>query len=849
MQNILRLIILLTLSVGISAAQAQKKDSVKVFTKVDTAKAKKPAVADAKDKKIDKIKPYREVITDKAVSDDGVFTVHKVEEKYYFEIPDKALKKEFLVVSRLTKAGAGMRSGNTGYAGDQIGENLIAFEKGPQDKIFIRSISYADYARDSTSAMYNSVMRNNIQAIIHAFDIKAYGKDKKSSVIDVTSLVNGDSDLVSFDNSRRRSFRVGGFQSDKSFINFVKSYPTNIEINATKTFTKSSGGAPPPPGSASEAPAADNGNYTVEINSSFVLLPEDKMQPRYYDPRVGYFSVGYTDFDLDPQGVKRVSLIKRWRLEPKPQDLDKYKRGELVEPAKPIVFYIDPATPKKWIPYLIQGVNDWQKAFERAGFKNAIYAKLPDPKTDPEWNLADARFSAIVYKPSDVPNASGPSISDPRTGEILESHINWYHNVMLLLRNWYFVQAAPNDPRARKLEFDDKLMGELIRFVSSHEVGHTLGLRHNFGASASVPVEKLRDRNYLAKYGHTPSIMDYARFNYVAQPEDRVGDLGLMPRIGDYDEWAIEWGYRRFPNLQTPEAEKPKLNAWVVSKLKNPRLWFGTETNPLDPRSQSEQVGDDAMVAGGYGVKNLERIVNNLQKWTTKPSEDYAQMSMMYNQVTLQFSRYLGHAAKYIGGRMETPKTVEQNGPVFEVVPAAQQREALNFLSSQIFETPHWLIDSDVFNKTGNTPISVVEKLQDDVLDRILSPIVLQSMYQSESLDQKGYQLQDYLAELKAKIFNGTTPDLYRRNLQRNYLDTMMRHLGGASVGSATANAGAAMTVANPSASNSDIGAIVRGILTDLRRELSSNIPDDKLTQYHNADLVYRLSKVLDVKK
>lgn len=847
MLNKIQLLTFLFLILSINSYSGQVKDSVKAKSKTDTVKVEKPAVNGGKDKKIDKIKPYGEVITDKALSDEGVFTVHKVDDKYYFEIPDKALKKEFLVVSRLTKAGAGMRSGTIGYAGDQIGENLIAFEKGPQDKIFIRSISYADYAQDSTSAMYSSVMRNNIQAIIYAFDIKAYSKDQKSSVIDVTSLVTGDNELVSFEGLQRRNFRVGSFQSDKSFVNYIKSYPTNIEINATKTFTKSAGYTPSgQTPSATPATAENSGNYTVEINSSFVLLPENKMQSRYYDPRVGYFAVGYTDFDLNPQGVKRVSLIKRWRLEPKPQDMEKYKRGELVEPAKPIVFYIDPATPKKWIPYLMQGVNDWQKAFEKAGFKNAIYAKLPDAKTDPDWNIADARFSAIVYKPSDVPNASGPSISDPRTGEILESHINWYHNVMQLLRNWYFIQAAPNDPRARQLEFDDSLMGELIRFVSSHEVGHSLGLRHNFGASSTVPVENLRDRNFLVKYGHTPSIMDYARFNYVAQPEDHVGNLGLMPRIGDYDEWAINWGYRRFPNLDTPEKEKEKLNTWVVQELKNPRLWFGTETNPLDPRSQSEQVGDNAMLAGRYGIKNLSRIVENLQKWTTRPHEDYTQLSAMYDQVVQQFSRYLGHVSKYIGGKMETPKTVEQKGPVYEAVPAAQQREALDFLSQEIFNTPRWLIDTEVLKKTGNTPVAVVERLQNEVLDRILSPMVLQSLYQSESADANAYQLQNYLEELKDRIFNTTTPDIYRRNLQRNYIDTMTRLLGGNTF-STFGSVGALPAYAN-SAGNSDVAALVRGIMTQIRVELNAGEPGDKMTQYHNADLVYRLSKVLDIK-
>jgi len=446
-------------------SQEKEKDSTTAVKK-DTAVVKKD------DKKKSLIKPFKEIITDKAVSDQGVFTVHKVDDKYYFEIPDAMLKKEFLLVTRLTKAAAGMRSGTSGYAGDQIGQQVIAFEKGPKDKILLRSISHVDYAKDSTSQMYNSVTRNNVQSIIKSFDVKAYGVKNNSSVIEVTDVLNSDNELTSFAVWSKDSYRVGTFQKDMSFVNFVKSFPTNIEINTTKTFARTLG-APVTPAIPGRPAPKISGNYTVEINSSFVLLPENKMQARYFDPRVGYFTVGYTDFDLDPQGVKRISLVKRWRLEPKPQDLEKYNKGELVEPAKPIVFYIDPATPKKWVPYLMQGVNDWQKAFEKAGFKNAIVAKIPDPKADPEWSLEDARFSAIVYKPSDVPNASGPSIADPRTGEILESHINWYHNVMLLLRNWYFVQASPNDERARKMEFDEKLMGELIRFVSSHEVGHT----------------------------------------------------------------------------------------------------------------------------------------------------------------------------------------------------------------------------------------------------------------------------------------------------------------------------------------------------------------------------------------
>ena len=839
MKNVLNLFCALSLMMSASAF-SQQKDSVKVDVKAkkDTVNTAKP-----KDKKPEKIQPFEKVITSKAVSDEGIITVHKVEDKYYFEIPDKALKKEFLVVTRLTKAGAEMRMGTVGYAGDQISQNVISFEKGPNDKVFLRSISYVDYAKDSTSAMYKTVMRNNVNAIEQAFDIKAFGKEKNSTVIDVTDFINADNDVVSFDTRFKKGFRVGAFQKDKSFVNFVKSFPTNIEINTTKTYNRSAGEVSPIPG----APKPEvSGNYTVEVNSSIILLPENKMQARYFDPRVGYFTVGYTDFDENPQGVERVSLVKRWRLEPKAKDLEKYKRGELVEPEKPIVFYIDPLTPKKWIPYLIQGVNDWQKAFEKAGFKNAIYAKVPNAKEDPEWSLEDARFSAIVYKPSDVPNASGPSIADPRTGEILESHINWYHNVMKLLNDWYFVQASPNDPRARKVDFDDELMGQLIRFVSSHEVGHTLGLRHNFGSSSTVPVENLRNKAWLKANGHTPSIMDYARFNYVAQPEDNVGEAGLMPRIGDYDDWAIEWGYRRFYNYNSPEKEKAHLNKWVMEKLQNPRLWFGTETNPYDPRSQSEQVGDNPMIAGKYGVKNLQRIMENIEAWSTKPNEDYSSLNNRFTQVSGQFTRYLGHVSKYIGGVKETPKMVEQKGAIYELVSKSEQKEALKFLSENVFTTPNWLLKTSVLTKIDKSPVEVVENLQKTVLNRVLSEGVLNKLYEGESLDANAYAVYDYLQDIKNSVFSelksSSKIDIYRRNLQKNFVETLIARTQ-ASKPSTGRNA---ETISD----NSDVKSLTRGVLREIKADASKNAQNaqDAVTKYHLEDLVYRIDKALEVK-
>ncbi|MCF1714282.1 zinc-dependent metalloprotease [Flavihumibacter sp. RY-1] len=794
-------------------------------------------------------KPYKDVITSKAVSDEGLLTVHKVEDKYYFEIPDKVLGRDILVVNRLSKAAAGMRNFFFGYAGDKIGDNVIRFEKGPNNKVFLRLISFDEMAGDSTASMYKAVANSNIQPIAQSFDIAAFGADSTGVVLDVTSFLNSDNEILNFEGSAKRTFRIGNYQADKSYISSVKSFPINTEIKTVKTYGRSAGATPGAP----PAMAPPSGSYTVEINSSMMLLPEKPMQPRYYDERVGFFTRRYVDFEKNPQGVESVSMVTRWRLEPKEEDVEKYKRGELVEPKKPIIFYIDPATPKKWVPYLIQGVNDWQAAFEKAGFKNAIFAKEA-PVNDPEWSLEDARYSAIVYKPSDVPNASGPHEHDPRSGEILESHINWYHNVMQLLRNWYFVQASPNDPRARAPQFDDKLMGELIRFVSSHEVGHTLGLRHNFGSSSSTPVEKLRDKKWLEENGHTPSIMDYARFNYVAQPEDNVGEKGLFPRIGDYDKWAIEWGYKWYPQAKSAEEEKPILNALTIERLKDKRLWFGRETNPDDPRSQNEDLGDNSMKASTYGIKNLQRIIPNLQAWTKEPNENYETLSTLYNEVVTQFNRYVGHVSKNIGGVMETPKTVEQAGAVYEIVSREQQKEAMDFLNKQVFTTPTWLLDQQIFAKTGNTGTAVVNRLQDAALGRLLSAGTINKLLNAEAtMGTKTYTLNDMMTDLRRSIFTELPTrkpiDIYRRNLQKNMVERLLTFLKPAT---APASLGGGITISfGPTISrNSDALSYARGTLRSLQTEIRTALPSytDTATRYHLQDLLDRINDGLTAK-
>ncbi|MES1220619.1 MAG: zinc-dependent metalloprotease [Bacteroidota bacterium] len=799
-------------------------------------------------------KPYKEVITDKAKTDDGLFKVHKIEDKYFFEIPDSLMNRDILVVNRISKAAAGMRVGGFfGYAGDQIGQNVIRFQKGPNNKVFLLNISFAEYAKDSTSPMFTAVNNSNIQPIAAAFDIKSLGKDSTGVVIEVTDYINGDNDILHFNSGLKTNLRLASIQADKSYIVGVKSYPINVEIKTVKTYSRT----PAPPAGGGFGGGAAPGNMTVELNSSLVLLPKTPMQARYFDRRVGYFTVGYTDYDANPQGVESISLAKRWRLEPKDEDMEKYKRGELVEPKKPIVYYIDPATPKKWIPYLIQGVNDWQASFEKAGFKNAIMAKLaPTWKEDSTWSLDDARNSAIVYKPSDIANASGPSISDPRSGEIMESHINWYHNVMQLIHDWYMIQTAPNDPKARKMLYDDELMGQLIRFVSSHEVGHTLGLRHNFGSSSTVPVENLRNKAWVEANGHTPSIMDYARFNYVAQPEDNISQTGLFPRIGDYDNWAIQWGYSLFPQFKSPEEEQGYLNKWVIEKLKNHRLWFGDgELNQDDPRNQSEDLSDDVIKASLYGIKNLKRIVPNLLEWTKEDNKDYQSLDEVFRQLTGQFSRYMIHVARNVGGIYLTPKTVEEAGVLYENEPKAKQKDAVAFLNSQLFATPTWLIDNSIYDRTGGSPITTIGTIQDNALNRLFNNSTLNKLIQAEAKDgAQSYTITELFSDVKKGIWGELVSkksiDVYRRNLQKSYVIILDRLLNPQSSNAVISGPGVTITLSS-SNDKSDIRSVVRAHLSALKNEVNAAAAaiSDPMSKYHLQDVSKRIDKALNPKE
>ena len=795
-------------------------------------------------------KPYDKVITDKAVTHKGLFNVHKVEDKWYFEIPDSLMNREMMVTTRYSKTAGG---GGV-YAGEMENEQTIVWEKGPNKNVFLRVVTVISIA-DSTHEIYKAVSNSNLNPIAESFEIKAYGKDTSSVVIDVTDFFKGDNQPVSLGAFTKKRFNLSGQVSDRSYISNINTYPINTEVKVVRTFNSTPSFSPssaPGPFPSTTFPAAyATGAVTFEMNNSFILLPKVPMQKRLYDPRVGFFADDFEQYEDDQQKVRNEIFIVRWRLEPKDEDVEKWKRGELVEPKKPIVYYIDPATPKKWRPYLIQGINDWQAAFEKAGFKNAIMGKEWDPK-DSVANLEDARYSVLRYLPSDVMNAYGPNVHDPRTGEILESHIGWFHNVMKLVHDWYMIQTAAVDPRARKMEFDDDLMGQLIRFVSSHEVGHTLGLRHNMGSSSRTPVDKLRDKAWVEAHGHTASIMDYARFNYVAQPEDNISEVGLFPRIGDYDKWAIMWGYKATFAANEKE-DKKVINKWVVDSLMaNPRLWFGTETNPVDPRSQTEDLGDNSMKASDYGIRNLKRIIVKLPEWTFEEADKYENLRDMYSALVGQYFRYMNHVTKNIGGVYETPKSVEQTGEdVYEPTPIAIQEDAVKFLNKQLFETPNWLFDKNILNKISNpTSSELVGNVQVSVLNNVLSAARLNRMaVMSNRFGAKHtYAMDKMMDELKKGIWSELATkkaiDGNRRNLQKAYVEALVNIINNP----APAPMPGQMNMFNTR--TSDVTSVARAQLVALKTQVHSAIPGttDKMSKYHLQDVEARITKALDPK-
>ena len=720
----------------------------------------------------DAIKPYEDVITDAADSDDGVFTVHRIDDKVYYEIPPEELGTEFLWVSQIAKTTEGV-----GFGGQALGNRVVRWER-RNDRILLRGISY-EIVADPTLPIAQAVDAANNDPIIRAFDIEALGEGE-APVIDVTSLFT--SDITEF--SARTRLGAQGFDRQRSFVEEVLAFPTNIEVKTTHTYTAS----PPSPGSRT-TPAVVRpgtmrpGSASVVLHYSMVKLPEEPMAPRLFDERVGYFSVRQRDYGRDEHHSVERRYITRWRLEKNDPS------AEVSDPIKPIVYWIDAATPRQWVPYLKAGVESWQPAFEAAGFSNAIIARdAPTPEEDPEWYPEDARYSVIRWLPSTVQNASGPHVHDPRTGEILETDIQVHHNVMNLVRNWYFVQVGPLDQRAAELPLPDELMGSLLQYVAAHEVGHTLGFQHNMKASSLYPLDRVRDADWAATMGHTPTLMDYARFNYVAQPDDNIDPADLIPKIGPYDVWATEWGYTPIPDAATPDDERPTLDAWARRQDDTPWLRFTTDgSRGADPGEQAEAVGDDdAVQATTLGLRNLRRVADMLLDATTEAGEPYDDLQEMYAALVGQWATEMSHVAQVIGGYDSRQKHAGQDGVRFVTVSKTRQHEALTFLTEHALKTPDFLINPEILRRIEVSGVLArIGSAQERVLRNLLSSARIIRLVEQEALDgDLAYPATTFLDELRTGVWaelvtSQVEIDPYRRELQRTYLQILSEKLTG----------------------------------------------------------------------
>ena len=761
----------------------------------------------------------------------GLHGVAQHEKDWYFDVPDSLIGRRMLAVTRYTSQTPGAGT----YGGEEVNEVMIYWEKASNGNLLLRA-DVINVRADGDQTIHKAVKVSSENPIVASLKPE---KDAPEGVtrVKVNTLFEGDLQVFSLDSGTKRQMNLGGVKGDASFIESIRTYPINTEVTVTKTFSYNA----PTPGQGGQGGARttylpagmEAGAVTVVLNTSIVLLPKEPMRQRWFDPRVGYFAGGYSEFSDDQQGVESIRFIARYRLEARPEDVERQKRGELVEPVKPIVYYIDPATPKQWRKYLIAGVNDWNVAFEQAGWKNAIHAE-EWPEDNPDMSLEDARFCVIRYLASPIANAYGPNVHDPRSGEIIESHVGWYHNVMTLVHDWYQVQAGAVDPRARKIKYDEELMGDLIRFVSSHEIGHTLGLRHNMGSSSQTPVEKLRDKAWVEANGHTVSIMDYARFNYVAQPEDGIGKAGLYPRIGDYDKWAIEFGYKP-TYFKTAKEDHLYWNKVIMERLAaNPRLWFGGEGRDADPRALTEDLGDDAVAASNYGILNLKRVITEIPAWNVEESDMFVHVGRMYEAVVGQFNRYLGHVSANIGGRFITNHSIEQTDLVkYAPVPKARQKAALDFLNEQLFQKPAWLVDVPYIFDLTDRPDNYLYPLVNNVVSasNLLDINKLVRLQQFAEYDASNYRPEEYLSDLQAMIFSelgkGGKVDSYRRYLQRRYVTAAISSAG------------------SDAARSSDGRNLLVASLMDIQKRAAKAKSSDAATQAHWKALAQQIESAL----